>query len=69
LGQRHHSGRHSQIHLGLLETMIRKSGSTYQVVSEKGKNLGSGYKSAEEAKKRLRQVEYFKNLKGKGYLK
>jgi hypothetical protein len=32
----------------------------YRVLSEKGKNLGT-YKTQEEAKKRLRQVEFFKH--------
>jgi hypothetical protein len=41
--------------------MIKKSGSGYQVVSEKGKNLGK-YKSKAQAKKRLGQIEYFKHL-------
>jgi hypothetical protein len=45
--------------------MIKKSGSTYKVVSEKGKNLGSGYKTKAAAEKRLGQVEYFKHNKGK----
>jgi hypothetical protein len=40
--------------------MIIKDKSGYKVVSEKGKNLGSGYKTRAEAEKRLRQVEYFK---------
>ena len=44
--------------------MIRKSGSGYKVISEKGKNLGGPYKTKEEAEKRLREVEYFKH-KGK----
>jgi len=50
--------------------MIEKDGSGYKVVSEKKgkdgkrKNLGSGYKTKAEAKKRLGQVEYFKKLKG-----
>ena len=43
--------------------MIRKKGSNYCVVSHKGKNLGCS-KSRQGAKKRLRQVEYFKH-KGK----
>lgn len=30
-----------------------------RVLSEKGKRLGGPYKTKEEAKKRLRQVEYF----------
>jgi hypothetical protein len=45
--------------------MIRKVKGGYQVVSEKGKNLGGPYKSMEAAKRRLRQVEYFKHKKGK----
>jgi hypothetical protein len=38
-----------------------KSG--YQVLSEKGKNLGGPYKSKAQAEKRLRQVEFFKHRK------
>jgi hypothetical protein len=41
--------------------MIKKDKSGYKVVSEKGKNLGSGYKTRAAAAKRLRQVEYFKH--------
>lgn len=41
--------------------MIKKSGSTYKVVSKSGKNLGKGYKTKQQAVKRLRQVEYFKH--------
>ena len=37
--------------------MIRKVKAGYKVVSSKGKNLGGPYKTEEEAKKRLRQVE------------
>ena len=44
--------------------MIKKDKSGYKVVSEKGKNLGSGYKTRAAAAKRLRQVEYFKHKKG-----
>lgn len=40
---------------------IKKSGSSYSVRSEGGKNLGSGYKTKAAAEKRLRQVEYFKS--------
>ena len=40
----------------------RKEG--YQVVSSKGRNLGGPYKTLEAAKKRLRQVEFFKHRKG-----
>lgn len=44
--------------------MIRKvSGRKYRVVSKKGRNLGT-FKSKRAARKRLRQVEYFKR-KGK----
>lgn len=45
--------------------MIRKVKGGFQVLSEKGKNLGGPYKSEEAAKKRLAQVEYFKHKKGK----
>jgi hypothetical protein len=44
--------------------MIKKVEGGYQVVSTKGKNLGGPYKTLEEAKKRLREVEYFKHQKG-----
>jgi hypothetical protein len=43
--------------------MIKKVKSGYQVVSSKGRNLGGPYKTLEEAKKRLRQVEFFKRNK------
>jgi hypothetical protein len=45
--------------------MIVKVKGGYKVVSEKSKkNLGGPYKTLEEAKKRLRQVEFFKHRKG-----
>ncbi|MBI3895156.1 MAG: hypothetical protein HY313_04425 [Acidobacteria bacterium] len=45
--------------------MIKKVKNGYKVVSEKtGKNLGGPYKTKEEAKKRLQQVEFFKRKKG-----
>jgi hypothetical protein len=44
--------------------MIRKVSGGYEVLSEKGKRLGGPYKTKEEAKKCLRQVEYFKHKKG-----
>lgn len=43
--------------------MIVKRKEGYFVLSEKGRNLGGPYKTIEEAKKRLRQVEFFKHLK------
>jgi hypothetical protein len=43
--------------------MIKKVKGGYQVVSSKGKNLGGPYKTIEMAKKRLRQVEFFKHRK------
>jgi hypothetical protein len=43
--------------------MIKKVKSGYRVVSSKGRNLGGPYKTLEEAKKRLRQVEFFKRNK------
>ena len=53
----------TSLRLGQRSKVIKKSGSTYKVVSEKGKNLGSGYKTKAAAQKRLRQVEYFKHKK------
>ena len=44
--------------------MIKKVKGGYQVVLTKGKNLGAPYKAVEEAKKRLLQVEFFKQRKG-----
>jgi hypothetical protein len=45
--------------------MIKKVKDGYQVLSEKtGKNLGGPYKTREQAKKCLKQVEFFKRNKG-----
>jgi hypothetical protein len=45
--------------------LIKKVKGGYKVVSEKsGKNLGGPYKTKEEAKRRLQQVEFFKRKKG-----
>ena len=45
--------------------MIVKRKDGYYVLSEKTRrNMGGPYKTKEEAKKRLQQVEYFKHLKG-----
>jgi hypothetical protein len=43
--------------------MIVKVNGGYRVVSSKGRNLGGPYKTLKEAKKRLRQVEFFKHRK------
>lgn len=44
--------------------MIVKKKDGYYVLSEKTKrNLGGPYKTIDEAKKRLRQVEFFKHRK------
>ena len=43
--------------------MIVKAKGGYKVVSSKGRNLGGPYKTLKEAKKRLRQVEFFKHRK------
>lgn len=43
--------------------MIKKIKGGYQVVAESGRNMGT-YRTKEEAKKRLRQIEYFKHIKG-----
>jgi hypothetical protein len=44
--------------------VIKKVKGGYKVLSSKGKNMGGPYKTLEEAKKRLRQVEFFKRAKG-----
>lgn len=44
--------------------MIKKIKGGYRVVAESGRNMGT-YKTQTEAKKRLRQIEYFKHLKAK----
>ena len=41
--------------------MIKRVNDAYQVLSSTGRNLGGPYKTLEEAKKRLRQVEFFKH--------
>jgi hypothetical protein len=43
--------------------MIKKVSGGYQIVPGKGKNLGGPYRSLALAKKRLRQVEFFKHRK------
>lgn len=43
--------------------MIKKTKEGYRVLSSQGKNLGGPYKTMEEARKRLRQVEFFKRRK------
>lgn len=48
--------------------MIVKSGGSWFVKSEKGKNLGGPYGSRGQAQKRLAQVEYFKHRKKKTLL-
>ena len=44
--------------------MIQKQGKKYKIVSQEGKTLGV-FDTEEEAKKRLREIEYFKHQKGK----
>ncbi|HLZ50928.1 MAG TPA: hypothetical protein VKP61_09265 [Candidatus Acidoferrum sp.] len=43
--------------------MIKHVKGGYKVVSSKGRNLGGPYKTLEQAKKRLRQVEFYKHRK------
>jgi hypothetical protein len=40
--------------------MIRKIKSGYRVVSESGRNMGT-YRTMDEAKRRLKQIEFFKH--------
>lgn len=44
--------------------MIRKVKAGYRVVAESGRNMGT-YRTKTQAKKRLRQIEFFKHLKKK----
>lgn len=43
------------------QATIKQENGVYNVYSESGKCLGKGYKTKEEAEKRLKQVEYFKH--------
>ena len=43
--------------------MIVKSGNKYKVVSHSGRNMSKPM-SRKEAKKRLREIEYFKRMRG-----
>ena len=45
--------------------MIKKQSHGYHVLSSKGRNLGGPYATLEEAKKRLRQIEFFKHREAK----
>jgi len=45
--------------------MIRKKNGKWYVISHEGKSLGGPYDSEAAAKKRLREVEYFKHAGGK----
>ena len=51
---------------GILFLMLKKLGHKYLPVSESGKKFLKKPVSKKKAKKRLRQVEYFKHLKGIG---
>ncbi|MEK6918875.1 MAG: hypothetical protein AABW73_02440 [Nanoarchaeota archaeon] len=42
--------------------MIKKAGNKYTVVAQSGRKMGT-YGTKEEARKRLKQVEFFKHLK------
>lgn len=43
--------------------MIKKTSSGYKITSEKGKSLSKPTLTKDQAKKRLRQIEYFKHKK------
>lgn len=44
--------------------MIRKVKEGYRVVAESGRNMGT-YRTEEQAKKRLKQIEIFKHMEKK----
>ena len=56
----------SKLNLSIIQRLsyIEKEKGGYAVKSEKGKNLGGPYPSKDRAKKRLRQVEFFKHKGG-----
>jgi len=43
--------------------MIKKTKSGFQVISKKGKSLSKKTLTKQQAKKRLKQIEYFKHEK------
>lgn len=43
--------------------MIRKSNGKFFVLSKEGRKLSKGFKTKEEADKRLREIEFFVNRK------
>lgn len=49
------------------EGIIRKEGDKWVIYSHDGKKKLGEYDSKKEAVKRLRQIEYFKQHKGKGF--
>jgi len=53
-----------RLHPNQIEEYIKKVGNSYVVHSEKGKVL-SKHLTLAEAKKRLREIEYFKHKNGK----
>lgn len=55
----------SYINFNKLSYITKEKGG-YCVKSEKGKNLGGPYKTKEQAKRRLHQIEYFKHKNKKG---
>lgn len=49
------------VHDSLINDVIKKEADGYVIYSKKGKKLSKPYKTKEEAEKRLKQIEYFKN--------
>ena len=45
--------------------MIQKTNKGYVVKSEKGKTLSKPYATKQQAQKRLNEIEYWKNKKGR----
>lgn len=43
--------------------MIRKVNGGFKIYSEKGKPLSKSYPTREQAQKRLREIDYWKNKK------
>lgn len=45
--------------------MIIKSGNKYKILSKDGKKVLGEFSTKAEAEKRLKEIEFFKHLKGK----
>jgi len=59
----------NSVNKGFLKEFVKKENGKYYVKSHSGKNLGGPYDNEDEANKRLKQVEYFRNKKNENIQK